>query len=82
MAVEVEDRGLGLTRVELDELNTRLAECRSSTWRRVTRLGLFVVARLAARNGIKVALDASPYGGLTAIVSLPADLLADQPVPA
>ncbi|MEU7744437.1 nitrate- and nitrite sensing domain-containing protein [Nonomuraea sp. NPDC049158] len=80
--VEVEDRGLGLTRVELDELNTRLAEMPEFDLAQSDQLGLFVVARLAARNGIKVTLDVSPYGGLTALVSLPADLLADQPVPA
>ncbi|MEU7862759.1 nitrate- and nitrite sensing domain-containing protein [Nonomuraea sp. NPDC049141] len=80
--VEIEDRGLGLTREELDELNTRLAEMPEFDLAQSDRLGLFVVARLAARNGIKVALGASPYGGLTAIVSLPADLLADLPVPA
>ncbi|MEU4231332.1 nitrate- and nitrite sensing domain-containing protein [Nonomuraea sp. NPDC026600] len=80
--VEIEDRGLGLTREELDELNTRLAEMPEFDLAQSDRLGLFVVARLAARNRIKVALGASPYGGLTAIVSLPADLLADLPVPA
>ncbi|MFD1541686.1 sensor histidine kinase [Nonomuraea guangzhouensis] len=80
--VEIEDRGLGLTREELDELNTRLAEMPEFDLAQSDQLGLFVVARLAARNGIKVALGASPYGGLTAIVSLPADLLADLPVPA
>ncbi|HUR04969.1 MAG TPA: nitrate- and nitrite sensing domain-containing protein [Nonomuraea sp.] len=78
--VEIEDRGLGLTREELDELNTRLAEMPEFDLAQSDRLGLFVVARLAARNGIKVSLGASPYGGLTAIVSLPADLLADLPV--
>lgn len=80
VSVEIEDRGLGLTREELDELNTRLAEMPEFDLAQSDRLGLFVVARLAARNGIKVALGASPYGGLTAIVSLPADLLADLPV--
>ncbi|WP_219463855.1 sensor histidine kinase [Nonomuraea rhizosphaerae] len=79
--VEIEDRGLGLTRVELDELNTRLAEMPEFDLAQSDRLGLFVVARLAARNGIRVRLGGSPYGGLTALVSLPSALLADQPVP-
>ena len=39
------------------------------------RLGLFVVARLAARHGIRVQLRASPYGGVTAVVLVPDDLV-------
>ncbi|MEV4178226.1 nitrate- and nitrite sensing domain-containing protein [Nonomuraea sp. NPDC049709] len=77
--VEVEDRGLGLPRVELDELNDRLTEMPEFDLAQSERLGLFVVSRLAARHGIKVTLAPSPYGGLTAMVALPASLLADQP---
>jgi hypothetical protein len=35
------------------------------------RMGLFVVARLAARHGIRVRLRPAPTGGLTALVWLP-----------
>ncbi|WP_113698612.1 nitrate- and nitrite sensing domain-containing protein [Nonomuraea lactucae] len=79
ITVEVEDRGLGLGRAELDELNARLAKMPEFDLAQSERLGLFVVGRLAARHGIKVTLGPSPYGGLTASVSLPASLLADQP---
>ncbi|GAA4982831.1 signal transduction histidine kinase [Nonomuraea thailandensis] len=79
LVVEVEDRGLGLPRAELDELNDRLADTPEFDLAQSDRLGLFVVSRLAARHGIKVALVPSPYGGLTATVALPAALLADQP---
>ncbi|WP_049571982.1 sensor histidine kinase [Nonomuraea sp. SBT364] len=79
LIVEVEDRGLGLSRAELDELNTRLAEKPEFDLAQSDRLGLFVVGRLAARHGIRVTLTASPYGGLTARVSLPSALLTDQP---
>ncbi|UBU13736.1 sensor histidine kinase [Nonomuraea gerenzanensis] len=79
LVVEVEDRGLGLPRTELDELNDRLTDTPEFDLAQSDRLGLFVVSRLAARHGIKVALVPSPYGGLTATVALPADLLADQP---
>ncbi|GGP13954.1 nitrate- and nitrite sensing domain-containing protein [Nonomuraea glycinis] len=82
LTVEVEDRGLGLPRTELDELNTRLAEKPEFDLAQSDRLGLFVVGRLAARHGIKVSLSPSPYGGLTASVSLPASLLTDLAVPA
>ncbi|MGI5284934.1 sensor histidine kinase [Nonomuraea polychroma] len=80
LVVEVEDRGLGLPRVELDELNDRLTTTPEFDLAQSDRLGLFVVSRLAARHGIKVTLTPSPYGGLTAMVALPASLLADQPV--
>ncbi|GAB2939966.1 nitrate- and nitrite sensing domain-containing protein [Nonomuraea fastidiosa] len=79
MVVEVEDRGLGLPRTELDELNDRLANTPEFDLAQSDRLGLFVVSRLAARHGIKVMLVSSPYGGLTARVALPSSLLADQP---
>ncbi|MGP3916430.1 sensor histidine kinase [Nonomuraea sp. 10N515B] len=80
LVVEVEDRGLGLPRVELDELNDRLTTTPEFDLAQSDRLGLFVVSRLAARHDIKVTLSPSPYGGLTAMVALPASLLADQPV--
>ncbi|TMS00031.1 nitrate- and nitrite sensing domain-containing protein [Nonomuraea basaltis] len=80
LMVEVEDRGLGLPRVELDELNDRLTKVPEFDLAQSDRLGLFVVGRLAARHGIKVALAPSPYGGLTAMAALPSSLLADQPV--
>ncbi|MGW4793602.1 sensor histidine kinase [Nonomuraea sp. NPDC004297] len=79
LVVEVEDRGLGLPRTELDELNDRLTRTPEFDLAHSDRLGLFVVARLAARHGVKVVLAPSPYGGLTAIVALPSALLADQP---
>lgn len=79
ITVEVEDRGLGLARAELDGLNARLAETPEFDLAQSDRLGLFVVSRLAARHGIRVRLGPSPYGGLTASVALPSSLLADQP---
>ncbi|MFC4111485.1 nitrate- and nitrite sensing domain-containing protein [Nonomuraea zeae] len=79
LMIEIEDRGLGLPRVELDELNERLSKLPEFDLAQSDRLGLFVVGRLAARHGVKVTLAPSPYGGLTAMVALPAALLADQP---
>ncbi|TDE58606.1 sensor histidine kinase [Nonomuraea mesophila] len=80
LMIEIEDRGLGLPRVELDELNDRLSKVPEFDLAQSDRLGLFVVGRLASRHGIKVTLTPSPYGGLTAMVALPSSLLADQPV--
>ncbi|MFD1937441.1 MULTISPECIES: sensor histidine kinase [Nonomuraea] len=73
--VEVEDRGLGLSEEELADLNERLANPPEFDLADSDRLGLFVVARLAARHDIRVTLRGSPYGGTTAIVLIPAELV-------
>lgn len=39
------------------------------------QLGLFVVSQLAARHGIKVTLNRSPFGGTTAVVFIPQTVL-------
>jgi hypothetical protein len=80
-ALEIEDRGLGLNRATLEELNAKLAEPPEFDLADSDRLGLFVVARLASRHGIKVVLRPSPYDGTTAIVLLPSTLLAVEEVP-
>jgi hypothetical protein len=41
-------------------------------------MGLFVVATLAARHGIKVRLQQAEFGGLTALTWLPDEVLTDQ----
>ncbi|MFG1999028.1 nitrate- and nitrite sensing domain-containing protein [Spirillospora sp. NPDC048911] len=73
--VEVEDRGLGLRPELLDRINQRLATPPEFDLVDTDQLGLFVVARLAARQNIKVSLRPSPYGGTTAIVLLPHELV-------
>ncbi|WP_431897038.1 sensor histidine kinase [Nonomuraea sp. bgisy101] len=78
LQIDIEDRGLGLPEAELSQLNARLAEPPEFDLAESERLGLFVVARLAARRGIKARLRPSPYGGITAAVTLPAALLSDQ----
>jgi signal transduction histidine kinase len=75
-AVEIEDRGLGLEPGKLEALNRRLAEPPEFDLADSERLGLFVVARLAARHGVKVVLRPSPYDGVTAIVMIPPSVLA------
>ncbi|MFB7909735.1 ATP-binding protein [Kitasatospora sp. NPDC056076] len=84
LAVEVEDRGLGMTEEEYERLNEYLAnppELDVSALGDDLRLGLFVVARLAARHDIQVTLRPSPYGGTRAVVLVPSVLLeqAEQP---
>ncbi|MEV5407324.1 nitrate- and nitrite sensing domain-containing protein [Thermopolyspora sp. NPDC052614] len=80
-ALEIEDRGLGLNQTMLDEFNARLADPPEFDLADSDRLGLFVVARLAARHNIKIVLRPSPYDGTTAIVMLPTSLLVTPDMP-
>ncbi|BCY06046.1 nitrate- and nitrite sensing domain-containing protein [Actinoplanes sp. L3-i22] len=79
--IEVEDRGLGMTPEGVEIANRRLAEPPEFDPADSARLGLFVVAQLANRHGIRVSLSASPYGGITAIVMIPGDLVTEAPGP-
>ncbi|OLT37606.1 hypothetical protein BJF79_29315 [Actinomadura sp. CNU-125] len=75
LAVEVVDRGIGLSEEERAELNRRLASDVEFDLADTDRLGLFVVAKLAARHGVKVSLQQSAYGGTAAIVLVPHSLV-------
>ncbi|MGW6818210.1 nitrate- and nitrite sensing domain-containing protein [Streptomyces sp. NPDC055005] len=73
--LEVEDRGLGMGREALHDANRRIEQSEALDLFDSDRLGLFVVSRLAARQGVRVHLRPSPYGGTTAVVLLPNSLL-------
>ncbi len=77
--MEVEDRGLGMAPEMMAQLNRLLATAPELDLDDSARLGLFVVAKLSARHGIKVTLRPSPYGGVTAIALIPQKLLAEPP---
>ena len=77
-AVEIEDRGLGLAPGELADINARLASPPEFDLANSDQLGLFVVGQLAARHGIRVSLRESPYGGTTAIVLLPHNVIVRE----
>ena len=77
-AIEVEDRGLGMSPSRLTELNERLANPPEFNPSDSEQLGLFVVSQLAKRHGIKVTLRASPYGGTAAIVLIPRHLVVTE----
>jgi hypothetical protein len=77
-AIEVEDRGLGMTPDRMAELNHRLSRTPDVNPANTEQLGLFVVAQLARRHGISVTLRASPYGGATAVVLVPRELVVDD----
>src|ERR1700761_2986646 len=74
-AVEIEDRGLGMSELRYAELNHRLDEPPEFDVFNSEQLGLFVVGQLAKRHGIRVTLRPSPYGGTTAIALIPNTLV-------
>jgi signal transduction histidine kinase len=78
-AIEIEDRGLGMPPQRIAELNDRLANPPDLNPANTEQLGLFVVGQLARRHGISVTLRPSPYGGTTAIVLVPTDLIVEGP---
>ncbi|MFD3508780.1 ATP-binding protein [Nocardia sp. NPDC058666] len=90
VVVEVEDQGLGMPAKRCAELNALLSEPGDLGVLSLvgeTRVGLYVVATLAAKHGARVTLRESAYGGIHAIVLLPSALLAEpaqpeQPAPA
>ena len=81
-AVEIEDRGLGMSAEALDDANRRLLEPPDFDPGDSARLGLFVVAQLAGRHGIRVQLRSSPYGGVTAVALIPGELITAGQSPA
>jgi signal transduction histidine kinase len=77
-AIEIEDRGLGMTPQRLEELNERLANPPDINPANTEQLGLFVVGQLARRHGISVTLRPSPYGGTTAVALIPRGLIVEE----
>ncbi|ARQ67687.1 sensor histidine kinase [Streptomyces marincola] len=81
IAIEVEDRGLGMTPAEQVRMNAVLAGAERADVTELLedgRVGLFVVATLARRHGIVVQLQSNVYGGVQAVLMLPSDLLGDD----
>ncbi|WP_420119288.1 nitrate- and nitrite sensing domain-containing protein, partial [Micromonospora sp.] len=74
-AIEIEDRGLGLTGEELVAANRRIVDRSELNLADAARLGLYVVSRLTERHGVKVQLKESAYGGTTAVVLIPSELV-------
>ncbi|WP_461030211.1 sensor histidine kinase, partial [Streptomyces sparsus] len=85
--LSVQDEGIGMTADRLAELNARLGdptaqEPPTTADDDALGMGLYVVARLAARHGMRVQLREQKQGGITAVVVLPRALLPDRPAPA
>ncbi|GAB2940216.1 nitrate- and nitrite sensing domain-containing protein [Nonomuraea fastidiosa] len=77
-AIEVEDRGLGLSATDYARYNALLSKPPEFDLADSDRLGLLVVATLAQRHGINVLLRRSPFGGTTAIVLVPRSVVTEQ----
>jgi signal transduction histidine kinase len=75
--VEIEDRGLGMSEADLAAVNNKLGSPPDFSLADASRLGHYVVAKLAQRHGIGVHLRTSPYGGVTAIVLVPKEIMLE-----
>ncbi|CAM5554938.1 sensor histidine kinase [Streptomyces aurantiogriseus] len=83
LAVEVEDRGLGMPAEEQNRMNALLADPDQVNVGRLLadgRIGLFVVSQLARRHGIRVRLQSNIYGGVQAVLVVPQALLGSATV--
>ncbi|MFG1950742.1 nitrate- and nitrite sensing domain-containing protein [Micromonospora sp. NPDC048830] len=77
-AVEIEDRGLGMSEEDLAAANDRIVDRSELNLANASRLGLYVVSRLTERHGVRVQLKESAYGGTTAVVLIPLGLVVDS----
>jgi hypothetical protein len=73
--IDITDRGIGMSAKEMAYANQQLdnpppPDADVPKW-----MGLLVVARLAARHGVRVRLNQAEFGGLTALVWLPDEIL-------
>ena len=73
--IEIADQGLGARPEALDSLNWRLDNPPRVDVEVSRRMGLFVVAQLAARHGIRVRLLPAVPSGLIALVWLPGHVI-------
>ncbi|KIE23288.1 ATPase [Streptomyces sp. MUSC 125] len=82
LAVEVEDRGLGMPAAEQHRMNTLLTDpdqVNVASLLADGRIGLYVVSQLARRHGITVRLQTNIYGGVQAVLVIPEALLGSAP---
>ncbi|MET8508943.1 ATP-binding protein [Streptomyces sp. NPDC004787] len=82
LAIEVEDRGLGMPVAEQEKMNALLSDPDQVNVAHLLqdgRIGLFVVSALARRHGIAVRLQSNIYGGVQAVLVLPQGLLGPDP---
>jgi signal transduction histidine kinase len=76
--LDITDQGMGMPADEMRDANSRLDNPPVVDVEASRRMGLFVVARLAARQGIRVRLRTGPTGGMTALIWLPDETVTYQ----
>jgi signal transduction histidine kinase len=76
--LDISDQGVGMGSEEMAHANWRLDNPPVVDVAVSRRMGLFVVARLAARHGIRVRLRPATTGGLTALVWLPDETVTHE----
>jgi anti-sigma regulatory factor (Ser/Thr protein kinase) len=76
--IEVSDSGVGISDSRLAELNARLDDPPVIDVSVSRHMGLFAVAHLAERHGVRVRLRAGSPRGLTALVWLPDSVIERQ----
>jgi signal transduction histidine kinase len=76
--LDISDQGVGMGAEEMAHANWRLDNPPVVDVAVSRRMGLFVVARLAARHGVRVRLRPATTGGLTALVWLPDETVTHE----
>ena len=76
--ISVSDRGIGMSAEQLVDANALLNSPPPVGLALSRSLGFIVVGRLSRRLGVTVRLSASPAGGITAVLDLPAVVLSGQ----
>ncbi|SEB70638.1 Signal transduction histidine kinase [Streptomyces sp. TLI_105] len=83
IAIEIEDRGVGLTEEVRQRVERVMAQSQTginlSGLGELTQLGLPVVSRLAREHGCEVDLRTSAYGGVRAVILVPRRLITTVP---
>ncbi|MBA9003100.1 sensor histidine kinase [Thermomonospora cellulosilytica] len=81
LAIEIEDRGLGIPREDQRRLNDLLADHEQVDTGELLqdgRIGLLVVSALARRHNVRVQLQGNLYGGTQAVVVVPKELVGTE----
>jgi hypothetical protein len=77
VVVEIEDRGLGMSQDQIASINKTLLDPPLFDLSGSDQLGLFIAGQLGRRHDVRVTLRSSAYGGVTAVVLIPTELVID-----
>jgi signal transduction histidine kinase len=77
LVVEIEDRGLGMTDTQIEEINSKLSNPPLLDLSGSEQLGLFIAGQLAQRHEVKITVRSSAYGGIIAVVLIPSSLVIE-----